>query len=407
MKSRKYIFLILIIFLFFINTNCFAGTTEPQIYAKSAILIDSNTGKVLYSKNANEKKYPASTTKILTAILAIEKLDLNQTITASEFAVSSIPSGYSNAGIKAGEILTVYELLQAYLIHSANEVGYILAENISNTTEDFADLMNTKANEIGCKNTHFTNPSGLHDENHYTTAYDLALIAKYCMKNETFRKIVSLPTCTIPATNKSSERFYTNTNEILLIDSRYYNPNVIGIKTGYTKEAGNCLISAYSGDNMELISVVLDSPETTQENTSGRFSDTLSVFKFAVENFKFKTIAFQNSIVTSLVIKNASDDTKNLDLLLENSIEALTSTSIDINNLEYEINLSENIYAPISKNQILGTVTYTINGVKYTENLIASHDVILSEFWNNIFKIMCAVLILIIISLLIFTINKK
>ena len=157
MKSRKYIFLILIIFLFFINTNCFAGTTEPQIYAKSAILIDSNTGKVLYSKNANEKKYPASTTKILTAILAIEKLDLNQTITASEFAVSSIPSGYSNAGIKAGEILTVYELLQAYLIHSANEVGYILAENISNTTEDFADLMNTKANEIGCKNTHFTN----------------------------------------------------------------------------------------------------------------------------------------------------------------------------------------------------------------------------------------------------------
>ena len=158
---------------------------------------------------------------------------------------------------------------------------------------------------------------------------------------------------------------------------------------------------------MELISVVLDSPETTQENTSGRFSDTLSVFKFAVENFKFKTIAFQNSIVTSLVIKNASDDTKNLDLLLENSIEALTSTSIDINNLEYEINLSENIYAPISKNQILGTVTYTINGVKYTENLIASHDVILSEFWNNIFKIMCAVLILIIISLLIFTINKK
>ncbi|MBQ9659267.1 MAG: D-alanyl-D-alanine carboxypeptidase, partial [Clostridia bacterium] len=401
------IFLILIIFLIFINTVCYASTSEPQIYAKSAILIDSNTGKVLYSKNANEKKYPASTTKILTSILAIEKLDLNQTLTASESAISSIPSGYSNAGIKAGENLTVYELLEAYLVHSANEVGYILSENISNTTEDFADLMNAKAKEIGCQNTHFTNPSGLHDENHYTTAYDLALIARYCMKNETFRKIVSLPTCTIAATNKSGERHYSNTNEILLKNSKYYNENVIGIKTGYTKEAGNCLISAYSSDNMELISVVLDSPETTKEKTSGRFSDTLSIFKFAVENYKFQTIANQNSILTSMIIKDATDDTKNLDLLLENSIEALTSTSVDINNLEYEINLDENIHAPISKNQVLGTVTYTIDGIKYTENLIASHDVNLSEFWNNVFKITCTVLILIIVSFLIFTRNKK
>ena len=223
MKFKHIIFFILILILLFINTYTFAANSnEPELYCTSAILIDSSSGRVLYSKNENEIKYPASTTKILTAILAIENLDLNKTITASKSAVYSIPSGYSNAAIQVGEELTVYELLQVFLVHSANEAGYILAEDISGSIDEFAVLMNSKATEIGCKNTNFTNPSGLHDEKHYTTASDLALIAKYCMENPTFRQIVSMTSCTIPATNKSEERYYPNTNEILLKNSKYY-----------------------------------------------------------------------------------------------------------------------------------------------------------------------------------------
>ena len=149
--------------------------TDFEIASKAAVLMETTTGKILLSKDENEQLYPASTTKILTAILAIEKYNLTDKLTASNSAVMSIPAGYSNAGIKQGETLTVDELLNLFLIHSANEVGYIFAENISGNIESFANLMNQKASSLGCKNTHFTNPSGIHDVNHYSTAYDLLL----------------------------------------------------------------------------------------------------------------------------------------------------------------------------------------------------------------------------------------
>ena len=169
-----------------------AQEVDFPIYSQGAVLMEASTGKVLYGKNENEKLYPASTTKILTAIIALEKYKLTDRVTANNSAVMAIPSGYSNAAIQPGEALTVEELLQLFLIHSANEVGYIFAEDISGSIDNFADLMNKKAKEIGCKNTHFTNPSGIHNAEHYSTAYDMALIAQYCMKNETFRNIVSM-----------------------------------------------------------------------------------------------------------------------------------------------------------------------------------------------------------------------
>ena len=258
MKFKKLIKSLIIFFIlsFTIFCNC-CSATNLEIYSEAVILIEKDSGKILYSKNANEKRYPASTTKILTAILAIENLSLDEKLTASYEAVMSIPSGYSNAAIQIGEALTVKELLEVFLVHSANEAGYILAEGISGSVSAFANLMNSKANELGCKNTHFTNPSGLHDEKHYTTAYDLSLIAQYCMKNDSFRSFVSMPSCTIAATDKYEERYFRNTNEMLNSKSQYYNENIIGIKTGYTSQAQNCLISGIQKNGMELISVVL------------------------------------------------------------------------------------------------------------------------------------------------------
>lgn len=166
LKKLTLIFTIFIIVINLLRPASFAVTStesDIQIYSDGAVLMESSTGKLLYGKNENKKLYPASTTKILTAIIAIEKYNLTDTLTASKNAVMSIPSGYSNAAIQPDEALKVQDLLELFLIHSANEIGYIFAENISGNVDKFADLMNQKASEIGCKNTHFTNPSGIHD----------------------------------------------------------------------------------------------------------------------------------------------------------------------------------------------------------------------------------------------------
>ena len=213
---------------------------EIRIYSESAILIESKTGKVLYEKDMHARKYPASTTKILTAILAIEKCDLNENQMASNAAVNSIKAGYSTANIQVGETFTVGELLNVMMIHSANEAANILAEHISGSMSEFAKLMNEKAKEIGCLDTNFVNANGAHDENHYSTAYDMAMIARYCMKNETFRNLVTTMECSLPNTELWQEpRVYRNTNSLLLSDNKYYYPYCNGIKTVFTTPANN------------------------------------------------------------------------------------------------------------------------------------------------------------------------
>ena len=369
-----------------------------EIHAKSAILIDSQTSKVLYAKDAYKKMYPASTTKILTAILAIENLSLDEKVKASYQAVMSIPSGYSNAAIQVGESLTVQELLEVFLVHSANEAGYILAEAVSGSVSEFANLMNKKSTEIGCENTHFTNPSGLHDENHYTTAYDLALIAQYCMKNETFRSIVSMPSCSIAATDKYEERYFRNTNEMLNPKSQYYYENVIGIKTGYTSKAQNCLIAAAKKDNTELISVVLAAPGYLDANKlSGKFTDTKTLLDYGLEAYSYENIASAGQVITQVEVEKATSDTKNLDIILEKNIDALIHSSTNIETLNPKIEINENITAPISANQVLGTISYTIEGSTYTSNLLAKNDVERSVFLKNILRICLIIVILIII----------
>lgn len=367
-----------------------------QVYSEGAILMDSSTGRVLYGKNQNEKLYPASTTKILTAILAIEKCNLTDKITASNNAIMSIPPGYSTAAIQPDESLTVQELLELFLIHSANEIGYIFAEHISGNVENFSELMNQKATEIGCKNTHFTNPSGIHDVEHYSTAYDMALIAKYCMKNESFRKIVSKTSCTIKSTDKYSERYFKNTNDLINPSSRYYYENAIGIKTGFTTQAKNCLVSASLKNGIELITVVLGA-EATEDGKSGRYVDTLNLFEYGFSNYKIQQIATANTVIKELIIENATKDTKNLSLLLKDSITCLAPKDLDLNNLNYSLELNENISAPIEKGDILGKIVYNIDGITYSSDLIAEHSVEKSNLLLLISQIMLTILVLLIL----------
>lgn len=410
MRFKKLIiFIIEFIFLFlFSNNYSYANTNiSLDLSAEAAILINSKTGQILYSKNANEQRYPASTTKILTAILAIENCNLDEKVTASYNAVMAIPSGYSNAEIRVGEQLTVQQLLEVFLVHSANEAGYILAEHVSGTISDFANLMNSKATEIGCQNTYFTNPSGLHDKEHYTTAYDLSLIAQYCMKNTAFRNIVSMPSCTIAATEKHDERYFLNTNDMLNSKSKYYDENVIGIKTGFTSQAKNCLIAGYNKDGVELISVVLGSSQTASNGLSGKFTDTKILFEYGMNNFSNRTLAAKGQVISQIKIEHATSETANLDLLLENDVMAFISNSKNLSSIDSEIKLNDNLSAPIAQNAVLGTVTYNIDGISYTGNLVASHEVESSAFLGTILKLFFALIILFVVYELMYSKKKK
>lgn len=408
MKIKKLILSILVIFIFGLTIFCNRSRAEDlEIYSEAVILIEKSSGKILYSKNSEQKMYPASTTKILTAILAIETLPLDKELTASHDAIMSIPSGYSNAAIQIGETLTVEELLEVFLVHSANEAGYILAENISGSFTEFANLMNKKVKEIGCENTHFTNPSGLHDENHYTTAHDLSLIAQYCMNNDTFRSFVSMPSCTIAPTDKYQERYFKNTNEMLNSKSKYYNENIIGIKTGYTSQAQNCLIAGFKKDGVELISVVLGAPASINTNgDSGKYTDTQTLFDYGSKNFEIKKVIAAGNIATQVNVKHATEETKKLDLIVEKDINIFASNEI-FKDLSPTITIKEDIVAPIYANDVLGTITYKVDGIEYTANLIAKNDVEVSTLLQNILKIAFAVVIIVIVFELMYLKKNK
>ncbi len=398
MKKLKKFFVVLIIIMlcnFFSVSFCstLSENTEvlnSEITSEAVLIMESTTGKVVYERNGYQQRYPASTTKILTGILAIENCNLSETATASEFAIRSIPSGYSTANIQIGETLTVKDLLNALLLQSANEAAVVLAEHISGSQEAFADLMNKKAKEIGCEHTHFINPNGVHSEDHYTTAYDLALIARYCMQNETFREIVKQPSFTLPATDAypSESRTYTNTNNLVVYDNRdridnYYYEYATGIKTGYTTPAKNCLVSSAVKDGIEYFCVVLGASiyYTNQGSVSGRYVDTINLFNYAFDNYSFRDIMSANTKVRTIQIDNATKDTKNLDLLISDDLSVYVSVDNKDTNLESNITLNDNLQAPISKGDVVGKITYDVEGLRYTTDLIAGNDV--EEFKIN------------------------
>ncbi len=404
MKNTRYIRYFFIIFfstfLFFKNISYGENLQELNLYSESCILIEANAGTILYGKNENEKMFPASTTKILTAIIAIEKCNLDDAVIVQKSAISSIPAGYSSAYLSEGEQVTVRDLLQVFLIHSANEAGYVLAEHISGSVSNFADLMNSKSKEIGCTNSNFVNPSGIHNENHYTTAEDLAKIASYCMKNKTFRSIVSMKKCTIAPTNKSDSRTYKNTNDLINPSSKYYTPECIGIKTGYTSEAKNCLVAGFTKNGLNLISIVLGAP-TIQGISSTRCVDSITLCKYGYSNYEMKKFATKGETISSIDIKNGSKETRTLDLILENDVKLLSKGDSSESNLN--ISLKENLHAPIKANDIVGTATYTSCGTKVTVNLLASHDV--KE--TIIIKLILLLITLIFIIVLVLIITKK
>lgn len=253
----------------------------PIITCQSAVVMDASTGQVIYEKDAYSKQYPASTTKIMTALIAIEQGNMSDTLVMSENAIWGIDRDSSNIGLDVGEKISMKDGLYAILMSSANEVCVGTAEHISGSTDAYVALMNQKAKDIGCTGTNFVNVNGLHDDNHYTCAYDLALITKEALSNQTFREISACTYYEIPPTNIISDtRYLWQNNELIVGNSEFYYSYCTGGKTGYTDQAGGTLVSWASYNDMELICVVMN---TQPKNNI--FQDSIKLYNYMFYNY--------------------------------------------------------------------------------------------------------------------------
>ena len=253
----------------------------PAIGAQAAILMDANTGSILYAKNIHEKLYPASITKLLTTYIAMEECSLDEMVTFSEDAVYSIKWWEdANMGVNAGSSLTMEEVLYGILVGSANEAAYAVAEHISGNLENFSILMNKTAKELGCKNSNFVTPNGIHDENHYTTAYDIALIAKAFFSNDALTKMSSTTRFDVPVTEtQTREGIILSAKSLLHPGKAYAYEPLIGTKTGYTDYARQTLVSCAEKNGMKLICVIL------KEEAPAQYTDTIELFNYGFDNF--------------------------------------------------------------------------------------------------------------------------
>lgn len=259
----------------------------PAVGAQGAILMEAETGTILYEKNIHEKLYPASVTKILTCLIAAEQCQMDEDVVVSHDAVFSIPRDSSNIGLDEGEVITVEQCMYGILVASANEAANALAEHISGSMEEFVKLMNQRAAELGCENSHFVTTNGLHDEQHYTSPYDLALIARKFFDNELLCKMSSTPTYHIPQSpTQPDDDLYANTHNKLLFPGGKYNYEyLVGSKTGFTQDSRQTLVSCAEKDGMKLICVVM------REETPHQFDDTISLFEYGFSNFQKLNIA--------------------------------------------------------------------------------------------------------------------
>lgn len=332
------------------------GTTEkPEITGQSAILIDATTGKILFEKNSHDQHFPASTTKIMTAILALENLKLTDKVEID--AETPFTEG-SRIYLLEGENVTVEEVMYGMMLESANDAADAFAKQISGSVEKFAKLMNEKATELGAINTNFVNPHGLHDDAHLTTAYDLAMIAKYAMTNETFRHYVSTYQYTMEATNLQDTRYFHNTNRLLYDNAHKVNVNgeirgckyegITGIKTGYTGRAGGCLVAGAKRGSTELIAVTMATTEM------GRFQDCIALLDYGFANYK--TVSALKSGEDLGTIQVSRGSVNQVKVILPEKVDATLPAEASRGLLRTEVKLFDSIEAPVEPGQKAGTV---------------------------------------------------
>ena len=391
---KKYRFLSLVLLLTAILSLFPASASDQEdldLFCTNAVLLDANHGEVLYNMKANERAYPASITKVMTALLVMEAIEYGQlspsdVVTVSQTAVEQIPPTYVIGSFKAGETISIEDLLYCMLLESDCDASNILAEAVDSSISDFVAHMNRKAGELGCQGTHFTNTYGLHDENHYSTAYDLALIMQAALEYDLFRTVIKTAKYTVPATNISGERFFYNKNALMsnLYYSGYFYDKCIGGKTGTTDDAGRCLAAAAEDGDELLISVVLGSGPMPvpgeQELKQGQFRESRRLLEYGFNNFHRVTITKDSEPVTTVKV-TMSRQADEVNLKPQGSIVRTLPKSMDLDDIECRITrFADEVEAPVEAGQVMGAMTLSYEGEVYgTLDLVAVTSVERSE----------------------------
>lgn len=383
--KRKILVLCLFLFPFLLSV----AEAAPSVSAPYAVLMDAKTGLVLYEKNAHTQTYPASTTKVMTAILALEKGNMDDMVTVSFNAVNSISFDSSKAGLFEGESFPLRDMVYALLICSANDAANVIAEHIAGDIDSFVEMMNTRAAELGAENTHFVNAHGLHNESHYTTAYDLALLARHAMTLPHFAEIVKMRQYILAPTPKYDENRYLNsTNHLMNPQSEYYYANAIGIKTGYTDEAKSCLVSAAETENGTYIAVVLGAESAGGQTMS--FVDSRSMLVWGAESCLPTLLGEANTPAEGVPVRKA-ENTDKVAVHTESAVYAILppgKTADDVERLEY---INKQLEAPVKAGTVVGRVEYRYQGrVVGQTHLVADTDVakknVVAHFLRDLFS---------------------
>ena len=389
MKKQRLISLILCLVLCLAFVPVADAKDDFDVEAKAALLVDVNTGEILYEKDMHERNYPASITKVMTALLTLEAVDagrlrLDQEITAQESAFLGLAADGSTAGIKPGETLTVKDLLGCLLVVSANESAQILAEAVSGSIPSFVALMNRRAEQLGCSDTHFVNPSGLHDDDHYTSAWDIYLIASAAQKYKTFVDICGSKSYNVPETNLAKPRELHTTNYLISTwrTRGYYYEDARGIKTGSTPEAGYCLVASAEHGERRLISVVLGAERIVEDGVTytKSFSETIRLFDHGFNDFRSLELVSDGEFICEVPVE-LSSEANYVVVHPSERVTRMISVDLDPEDFTRTIALNSEIAdAPIAEGDALGTLTISQGDEVYAEvELLALNDVSASK----------------------------
>ncbi|MBO4419792.1 MAG: D-alanyl-D-alanine carboxypeptidase [Oscillospiraceae bacterium] len=360
--------------------NLLAGAPDYEAGCDTALLLELNSGIVVYAKNAEAMVYPASLTKIMTCMVALEYAgkDLDKMVTVSESALAGIAEAGGEVRLQAGERLTLRDLLYYLMVNSTNEAGNVIAEYVAGDIPSFVTLMNKTARELGCTGTRFANTHGLHDSGHYTTARDLSIITRKALTYEMFREICDTAEYTVPATNLSNERKLITTNNLILNDGNryladngnyypYYLEEASGIKTGYTSAAGRCVISRATDGNMDLLCIIMGAQTRMMSDGSARydnFVEAKKLFNYGFSNFAYAKVAAAGIEPMFQVNVQYARDKRGVVLIPSSDVNCLLPKEYDRDRVttHYELDDPKGLVAPLEQGQRVGTLYLSYDG---------------------------------------------
>lgn len=404
---KKVVCILIIILTVFLSLNVYA---EPEVRGQSVIVSLMEGQQIIYNKNSTEKVSPSGFTKIFTALLAYDLKDINETVTVADNITEFVNRLDITANLKPGEILSFYDLLACAVVGSANDAAYQIAISCSGSVDVFVDEMNKKAKALGMNNTHFTNPTGVYDENQYTTAEDMLIMYKVFCKNDLLNELVKCQNWEVAPTNVSKKRtFWTNNHmRSAYYETKYYYPNCVSGKISSSSEGGYSAIQCASKGDMNIVAVVFNSQY--DQNVNYSLVDCTNIFNYIFDNYKAVTAVKENQLVREAKVKNSSSVTRTL-VNTKTRLKGIIKNTDSTDNIICEVNMPEYISAPLEKGQVVGTANYVYNDMTLgTVELVVGQDIgfnVIKYIGNGVLsffnlKAVKAVIWVIIILLLIF-----